>query len=126
MSAFNSFLRPKHKDEDRNRPMTDEETRQYEADKAANLKLEQDRETVKARQWLHDRGICDKKLEGPERRKKLQAYVKTLVKPKPGHDWAESIIESYEKGDYMNEYGYRLACDAMHHTPIKVDRGEPF
>lgn len=125
MSAFKKMFKQQDT-EDKDRPMSQLEIEQWERQKAETLKIEEARETKKARDWLHDRGICDRKLEGPERRIKLQAYMKTLHKEKPGKDWAHSIIESYEAGDYMNEYAYRLACDATHRDPVKVDRGEPF
>jgi len=125
MSAFKKMFKQEPV-EDKNRPMTDQEKREWELCHAQNMKAEEARETKKARDWLHEKGICNRNLEGPERRKKIQAYVATLSKPKPGKDWATSIIEQYEAGDYPHEYGYRLACDAMHHEPIKVDRGTPF
>lgn len=126
MSAFKSFLRPKQGDEDPNRPMSEEEKRQWEADHKTNMAAKEAFETAQARQWLQDRGIVSKTVTGHERREKLQAYIKTLTKPKPGKDWATSIIESYEKGDYPHEAGYRLACDAVGREPVKVDQGVPF
>jgi hypothetical protein len=125
MSAFKKMFKQQDT-EDKDRPMSQLEIEQWERQKAETLKIEEARETNKARDWLHDRGICDRKLEGSERRIKLQAYMKTLYKPAPGKDWAHSIIESYEAGDYMHGYAYRLACDATHREPVKVDRGEPF
>ena len=106
--------------------MSDEETRQWTADHQASLKAREDIETAQARQWLQDRWIVRKDIEGPERRKALQAYIATITKAKPGHGWAEIIIREYEAGHYHHEYGYRLACDAMNHEPVTVDRGEPF
>ena len=78
-------------------------------------------ETRKARDWLQDRGIVAKNVKGQERRQALQNYIKTLVKPKPGQDWAWSIIKAYEAGTYPHEVGYKLACDAVKHKPVEAE-----
>lgn len=124
MSAFNKIFKPTPTAEDKNRPMSEQETREWTLQKQQNLAMEESRETRKARDWLHEKGICDRNLEGTERRKKLQAYVATLSKPDPGKGWAKSIIEQYERGTYPHEYGYRLACDAMNHEPVRIERVE--
>ena len=57
-------------------------------------------ETVKARQWLEDNHIVAKNVFGPERRKKLLAYIARLKsEPKPGpRDWAYSLKTDYIDG----------------------------
>ena len=126
MSAFKKMLKPHDNTEDKNRPMSEEEKRQWEADHLTNMAAKEAFETAQARQWLHDRGIALKSDTGHERREKLQAYMKTLTNPKPGKEWATSIIEDYEAGKYKHEIGYRLACDAVGREYVKVDQGVPF
>lgn len=128
MSAFKNFIRnkPEVDPNDRKRPKTEEEMRQWEIDHKIALAHMEAAETAKARQWLHDRGIALKSDTGHERREKLQAYMKTLTNPKPGKEWATSIIEDYEAGKYKHEIGYRLACDAVGREYVKVDQGVPF
>lgn len=104
--------------------MTEQATREWTLQKQQNLAMEEARETLKAKNWLTERGIVGRDVAGPDRRKALQAYISTITKAKPGKGWAQTIIEDYEAGKYPHEYGYRLACDAMRHEPVKVERVE--
>lgn len=102
-------------------PMTPQERATWEFQRKQTLKVNEARESEKARQWLQDRGIVGKNVTGEERRKALQKYIKTLVKVKPGKDWADQIIEDFEAGRYPHENGYRLACDAKGKEPVKIE-----
>lgn len=111
----------KETSDDPNRNLTSQELAAFEFNRKQTLKIEEARESEKARQWLQDKGVVAKNVTGEARRKALQAYIKTLVKPKPGKDWATQIIEDFESGKYSHEAGYRLACDAVGKEPVKVE-----
>jgi hypothetical protein len=126
MSAFKNFL-GKPKEDDPNRPMSEEEQRQWEMDRKVKMAQMEAFETAKARQWLQEKRIVSKSVTGHERREKLIAYMKTVTGlPKPGKEWANKIIKDYEEGIYTHEAGYRLACEAVGHEPIKVEVEVPF